>query len=93
LALVLLEEQVVPAAVRETLPTEVRAKVTIMLAERAVDLGWPAGSVLVVGEDTAMSARWAHARIGFRELAAEVGLGHAGVILALEVSRLAEQRS
>ncbi len=32
LALVLMEEQVVPAAVWETLPLEVRAKVTIMLA-------------------------------------------------------------
>jgi DNA invertase Pin-like site-specific DNA recombinase len=59
------------------------------LAERAVELGWPAQSVLVVDEDTGQSARWAHARIGFRELAAEVGLGHVGVILALEVSRLA----
>lgn len=59
------------------------------LAERAVELGWPAGSVVVVDEDTGMSGRWTHARIGFRELAAEVGLGHVGVILALEVSRLA----
>lgn len=59
------------------------------LAERAVSLGWPAASVLVVDEDTGQSARWVHARIGFRELAAEVGLGHVGVILALEVSRLA----
>jgi DNA invertase Pin-like site-specific DNA recombinase len=59
------------------------------LAERAVELGWPAGSVLVVDEDTGQLARWAHARIGFRELATEVGLGHVGVILALEVSRLA----
>lgn len=32
LALGLLEERVVPAAVWETLPEEVRAKVTIMLA-------------------------------------------------------------
>ena len=59
------------------------------LAERAVELGWPAQSVVVVDEDTGQSARWAHARIGFRELAAEVGLGQVGVILALEVSRLA----
>lgn len=59
------------------------------LAKRAVELGWPAESVLVVDEDTGQSARWAHARIGFRELAAEVGLGNVGVILALEVSRLA----
>ena len=59
------------------------------LAERAVQLGWPAQSVLIVDEDTGQSARWAHVRIGFRELAAEVGLGQVGVILALEVSRLA----
>src|SRR4051794_28297860 len=58
------------------------------LAERAVELGWPAESVVVVDEDTGRSA-WAHSRIGFRELVAEVGLGHVGVILALEVSRLA----
>jgi DNA invertase Pin-like site-specific DNA recombinase len=59
------------------------------LAERAVELGWPAESVVVVDEDTGRSAAWARSRIGFRELVAEVGLGHVGVILALEVSRLA----
>lgn len=50
------------------------------LAQRAVELGWPPQSVLVVDGDTGQSARWTHARIGFRELAAEVGLGHVGVI-------------
>jgi DNA invertase Pin-like site-specific DNA recombinase len=59
------------------------------LAERAVELGWPAAAVVVVDEDTGHSAAWARSRIGFRELVAEVGLGHVGVILALEVSRLA----
>jgi DNA invertase Pin-like site-specific DNA recombinase len=59
------------------------------LAECAVELGWPRGSVLVVDDDTGQSGRWAHTRIGFRELAAEVGLGHVGVVFALEVSRLA----
>jgi DNA invertase Pin-like site-specific DNA recombinase len=59
------------------------------LAERAVALGWPEAAVVVVDEDTGQSGRWAHTRIRFRELAAEVGLGHVGVILALEVSRLA----
>src|SRR3954447_10130585 len=59
------------------------------LAERAVELGWPPEAVVVVDEDTGHSAAWAHSRIGFRELVAEVGLGHVGVILALEVSRLA----
>jgi DNA invertase Pin-like site-specific DNA recombinase len=59
------------------------------LAERAVELGWPAEAVVIVDEDTGHSAARAHSRIGFRELVAEVGLGHVGVILALEVSRLA----
>src|SRR3954464_8966686 len=59
------------------------------LSERAAELGWPAESIVVVDEDTGHSAAWARSRIGFRELVAEVGLGHVGVILALEVSRLA----
>lgn len=63
------------------------------LADRAVDLGWPAESVLVVDEDTGQSAAWSHSRIGFKELVAEVGLGHVGAIFALEVSRLARSSS
>src|SRR3954453_7364878 len=59
------------------------------LAERAVELGSPAESVVVVDEDSGRSAAWARSRLGFRELVAEVGLGNVGVILALEVSRLA----
>jgi len=59
------------------------------LAERAVELGWPQESVVVVDEDTGQSAAWACSRRGFRELVAEVGLEHVGVSLALEVSRLA----
>ena len=34
------------------------------LAERAVELGWPAESVVVVDEDTGRSAAWARSRIG-----------------------------
>ncbi|MGZ6617753.1 MAG: recombinase family protein, partial [Solirubrobacteraceae bacterium] len=80
--------------VRQSTPGQVERNIEsaarqYALAERAVELGWPSAAVLVVDEDTGQSARWAHARIGFRELAAEVGLGHVGVILALEVSRLA----
>jgi excisionase family DNA binding protein len=59
------------------------------LKERAVELGWPAESVAVVDEDTGRSGASAEGRIGFKELVAEVGLGHVGLVLALEVSRLA----
>lgn len=59
------------------------------LRERALELGWPAGSVAVVDEDTGRSGASSDGRLGFRELVAEVGLGHVGLILALETSRLA----
>jgi DNA invertase Pin-like site-specific DNA recombinase len=59
------------------------------LRERAVELGWPAGAVAVVDEDTGRSGASSDRRLGFRELVAEVGLGHVGLILALETSRLA----
>jgi DNA invertase Pin-like site-specific DNA recombinase len=59
------------------------------LRERAVELGWPAGSVAVVDEDLGRSGASADGRLGFKELVAEVGLGHVGLILALETSRLA----
>jgi DNA invertase Pin-like site-specific DNA recombinase len=59
------------------------------LRNRAVELGWPAESVVVVDEDTGRSGSTAEGRLGFKELVAEVGLGHVGIVLALEVSRFA----
>jgi DNA invertase Pin-like site-specific DNA recombinase len=59
------------------------------LRERAIALGWPAASVIVVDEDTGRSGASTHGRLGFKELVADVGLGNVGLILALEVSRFA----
>ena len=59
------------------------------LRERAIELGWPAGSVTVMDEDTRSLRRLHRRALGFKELVAEVGLGHVGLILALETSRLA----
>src|SRR5215207_1627367 len=59
------------------------------LRERAVELGWPPESVVVVDEDLGRSGASSDGRFGFKELVAEVGLGHVGLILALETSRLA----
>jgi hypothetical protein len=59
------------------------------LRERAIELGWPAASLVVVDEDTGRSGSSTEGRIGFKELVAEVGLGHVGLVLALEVSRFA----
>src|SRR5919197_2170725 len=59
------------------------------LRDRAIELGWPPESVAVVDGDTGRSGASSAGRLGFRELVAEVGLGQVGLILALEVSRLA----
>jgi DNA invertase Pin-like site-specific DNA recombinase len=60
------------------------------LAERAVNLGWPRSEVLVIDEDLGVSGRGSGiTRIGFDRLVAEVGLGHIGVIVSIDVSRVA----
>lgn len=59
------------------------------LRERAIELGWSPESVVVVDEDTGRSGSSTVGRIGFKDMVAEVGLGHVGLVLALEVSRFA----
>jgi DNA invertase Pin-like site-specific DNA recombinase len=80
--------------VRQSTPTQVREHAEsrtrqYRLRERALELGWPEAQVAVVDGDLGRSGASAAGRIGFRELVAEVGLGQVGLVLALEVSRLA----
>jgi DNA invertase Pin-like site-specific DNA recombinase len=59
------------------------------LVDRAQALGWPADRVLVIDEDQGLSGACAEGRLGFQRTLAEVALDHVGLILGLEVSRLA----
>jgi DNA invertase Pin-like site-specific DNA recombinase len=59
------------------------------LVDRAVDLGWPRERVLVIDEDQGQSGKSVAGRPGFQRLLAEVGLDHVGLVLGLEMSRLA----
>jgi DNA invertase Pin-like site-specific DNA recombinase len=59
------------------------------LVNRATALGWPEQRVLVIDEDLGKSASSAEGREGFARLVAEVGLDHVGLILGVEMSRLA----
>src|SRR5262249_14214760 len=59
------------------------------LRNNAASLGWPADRVIVIDEDLGLSGRSAEGRPGFQRLLAEVGLDHVGLILGLEMSRLA----
>jgi len=55
----------------------------------AAQLGWPAGKIRVIDQHLGVSGSGLSARTEFAELTAEVALGHVGIVLALEVSRLA----
>ena len=58
------------------------------LRQRAVALGWAEERVIVIDSDLGQSGASSD-REGFQRLVAEVGMGHAGIVLGLEVSRLA----
>jgi DNA invertase Pin-like site-specific DNA recombinase len=59
------------------------------LADRAVEFGWPREHVLVIDDDLGKSGPSIEGRPGFPRLLAEVALDHVGLILGLEMSRLA----
>jgi DNA invertase Pin-like site-specific DNA recombinase len=59
------------------------------LVHRAALLGWPEDRVEIVDEDQGRSGQSAEGRLGFQYLLAEIGLDHVGLILGLEMSRLA----
>jgi DNA invertase Pin-like site-specific DNA recombinase len=59
------------------------------LRQRAVVLGWPAERIEIIDCDQGQSGASTGEREGFQKLVAEVGLGKAGIVMGLEVSRLA----
>ena len=63
------------------------------LTERAVVLGWSKDRIVVIDDDTGQSGAEAHERKGFQRLVAEVGMGMAGIVMGLEVSRLARNNA
>ena len=63
------------------------------LADRAVALGWRRDQVTVIDQDLGLSGASAAQRSGFAQLTAEVALGHVGIVLGLEVSRLARNNA
>jgi len=63
------------------------------LASRANELGWPHERILVIDEDLGLSGADAVARSGFTRLTSEVALARVGIVLGLEVSRLARNNA
>ena len=61
--------------------------------ERARELGWPPERIRVIDEDLGRSGASTDGRDGFERLAAEIALRRVGLVLGLEVSRLARNNS
>ena len=59
------------------------------LRRRAVSLGWPEDRIVVIDHDQGQSGGSAADREGFQRLVVDAGLGKAGIVMGLEVSRLA----
>ena len=59
------------------------------MAEWVQQIGWPEERIIVIDEDQGTTASVARARSGFERLAKAVGRGEAGIVVSLEVSRLA----
>ena len=63
------------------------------LRHRALALGWPADQIVVIDDDLGRSGASAEGRHGFQRLVADVGMGKAGIVIGLEVSRLARNNA
>lgn len=80
------------STLRQVLENTESTKRQYALQERAVALGWNPDQVVVIDSDLGQSGADAD-RVGFQRLVAAVGMGEVGVVLGLEVSRLARSSS
>jgi DNA invertase Pin-like site-specific DNA recombinase len=80
------------STLRQVLENTESTKRQYALRERAVALGWPLERVVVIDSDLGQSGASSD-REGFQKLVAAVGMGQVGVVLGLEVSRLARNNA
>lgn len=77
------------STLRQVLENTESTKRQYGLRQSAVALGWPVERIIVIDRDLGQSGASAVDREGFQKLVTEVSLGKAGIVLGLEVSRLA----
>jgi DNA invertase Pin-like site-specific DNA recombinase len=82
-----------PATLGRVVATTESTQRQYALRQRALALGWPAEHIIVLDQDLGQSGASAADRAGFQILVTEIGLGHAGIVLALEASRLTRNSS
>jgi len=77
------------STIRQVLENTESTKRQYALQQRAIALGWTIEQIVVIDSDLGQSGASAADREGFQKLVADVGMGKAGIVLGLEVSRLA----
>jgi DNA invertase Pin-like site-specific DNA recombinase len=80
--------------VRQSTPQQVErnqesTKLQYALVDRAFHFGWARETIVTIDDDLGRSGSTVEGRLGFQRLVAEVGLGHVGLVLGIEMSRLA----
>ena len=80
--------------VRQSTPQQVErnqesTRLQYALVDRAFHFGWARETIVTIDDDLGRSGSSVEGRLGFQRLVAEVGLGHVGLVLGIEMSRLA----
>ena len=81
------------SSMRQVLENVESTKRQYALRSRAIALGWRDDQIIVIDSDQGESGASAAWREGFQRLVTEVGMGHAGIVMGLEVSRLARNNA
>jgi len=81
------------SSLRQVFENTESSKRQYALRDRAVALGWPIDRIHTIDSDLGISGAHAENRDGFQHLVSEVALSHAGIVLGLEVSRLARNNA
>jgi DNA invertase Pin-like site-specific DNA recombinase len=77
------------STIRQVLENRESTKRQYALRQHAMALGWPVEQIIIIDNDLGQSGASSVGREGFQRLVAEVGMSKAGIVLGLEVSRLA----
>ncbi len=80
--------------VRQSSPRQVRENVESTqlqydLARHVESYGWPNNRIEIIDDDLGISGKSLEGRSGFRRLLAEISLEHVGIVMGIEMSRLA----
>jgi len=81
------------SSMRQVIENVESTKRQYALRARAIALGWRDDQIIVIDSDQGESGASAAWREGFQRLVTDVGMGHAGIVMGLEVSRLARNNA